>query len=100
MKWHLSNDRTQGYMYMLRSDNISKGRTQVKLHVHIVYVKEWHYFQSQVKLHVHIVYVKDWHYIQWEDASKVTCTHIIIKYLYSYTHKNIKYLNAVYIDLH
>ncbi len=25
---------------------------------------------------------------------------IIIKYLYSYTHKNIKYLNAVYIDLH
>ncbi len=27
-------------------------------------------------------------------------TIIIIKYLYSYTHKNIKYLNAVYIDLH
>ncbi len=26
--------------------------------------------------------------------------YIIIKYLYSYTHKNIKYLNAVYIDLH
>ncbi len=25
---------------------------------------------------------------------------IIIKYLYSYTHKNIIYLNAVYIDLH
>ncbi len=23
-----------------------------------------------------------------------------IKYLYSYTHNNIKYLNAVYIDLH
>ncbi len=34
--------------------------------------------------------------IEW----KVFCMIIIIKYLYSYTHKNIKYLNAVYIDLH